>query len=434
MPHSYHEIAFTPSILDLQQKAGSREGYAAMGGDARYAHRLTLREVDFIGRRDSFYMASVSESGWPYVQHRGGPVGFMKVLDDKTLGFADYAGNRQYVSSGNLHHDDRVSLFFMDYPNKRRLKMFGRVRIVEAHEQVLLEKLEDSEYPAQIERAFLITVEGFDWNCPAHITPRFSEPEVAAAVADLAEENRRLRDSLAAGVGITANQQSALGEGELELVISGIRQLTDRVLAYELRDPAGGELPQTVPGSHLRVPVRLPGGELTERHYSIASNPERRDIYEIAVQREDEGSGGSRAIQESFELGTRLRVDPPANHFSLDASDCPALLIAGGIGITPIKAMAQALEARGVDYHLHYAGRDRGQMAFRDRLQRQLGERISIYSKADGERLELESVLADAPADAVIYACGPDRMISGLIAAAKTVGIPRERLRMERFS
>ena len=123
MAHSYHEIAFTPTILEMQVEAGSRDGYAAMGGELRYANVLTAREVEFIAGRDSFYMASVSETGWPYVQHRGGPVGFMKVLDGRTIGFADYSGNRQYLSTGNFRHDDRVSLFFMDYPNRRRLKM-----------------------------------------------------------------------------------------------------------------------------------------------------------------------------------------------------------------------------------------------------------------------------------------------------------------------
>ena len=417
MAHSYHEIAFTPSIRDLQVDAGSREAYASMAGDGRFADELTLRETDFIARRDSFYMASVSETGWPYVQHRGGPTGFMKVLDSKTIGFVDY-------------------LFFMDYPNKRRLKMFGRARLVDTSERDTLEKLEDLEYPVQIERAVVITVEGFDWNCPAHITPRYSESEMAAVLAELTEENHRLQARLAVGGAnaLVADAANVLGDGGLELVISGIRQLTERVRAYELRDPEGRDLPPVGPGSHLRIPVRLAGGEASERHYSIASNPERRDIYEIAVQRKDQGSGGSRAVHAGFELGMRLRVDPPANHFSLHTDERAAVLIAGGIGITPIKAMAQALEARGANFHLHYAGRDRRQMAFRDRLERHLGKRISVYSKADGDCLELESVLAAAPADAVIYVCGPDRMISGVVAAAKKAGISRDRIRMERFS
>ena len=437
MAHSYHEIAFTPTILDMQVEAGSREGYASMGGEHRYADLLTAREAEFIAARDSFYMASVSETGWPYVQHRGGPAGFMKVLDNKTIGFADYAGNRQYVSTGNFRQDDRVSLFFMDYPNRRRLKMFGRVRVVDATDSATLARLEDPDYPVQIERAFVITVEGFDWNCPAHITPRFSEREVGGLVEELTEENRRLKTRLA-GSAESANESrerdESLGEGELELVISGIRQLTSRVRAYELRHPEGAELPAVQPGSHLRIPVRLPNGDITERHYSIASNPARRDAWEFAVQREDEGTGGSIALHQAFQLGMHLRVAPPANHFSLHDDERPALLIAGGIGITPIKAMAQALDARGADFHLHYAGRSHREMAFRDRLQRHLGERMTVYGRAEGESLDLESVIAAAPAEAVLYVCGPDRLVAGVLKAARAGGIPADRVRAERFS
>ena len=435
MAHSYHEIAFTPTILDLQVKAGSRQGYASMSEGERYARLLTARESGFIAQRDSFYMASVSETGWPYVQHRGGPQGFMKVLDQSTIGFADYSGNRQYVSTGNFRKDDRVSLFFMDYPNRRRLKMLGRVRIVESHETDILEQLEDPDYPVQVERAFLITVEGFDWNCPAHITPRFTEEEVRKAMDKLVEENRRLTALLESrAANDDSSGDSVLGDGPLELVISGVRQLAPHVRAFELRDPNGNELPPVEPGAHLKVPVRLANGELTERHYSIASNPTRRDAYEIAVLREEEGAGGSRAVHNSYEIGMTLRVGLPENHFPLHGDERPALLIAGGIGITPIKSMAQALEQRGTEFHLHYAGRSRSEMPYRDRLQRQFEERLSVYSGADGERLDLESVLRQAPPNALVYLCGPDRLIAGVMAAAKAVGFPRDQIRLERFS
>ncbi len=436
MAHSYHEIAFTPAILDLQSQAGSRDNYAAMSEGSRYADRLTEREGAFIGERDSFYMASVSETGWPYVQHRGGPKGFMKVLDEKTIGFADYSGNRQYVSTGNLRKDNRVSLFFMDYPNRRRLKMLGRVRIVESHETDILARLEDPDYAVQIERGFLITVDGFDWNCPAHITPRFTEEEVRAGAEELVAENRRLKRALenAAANDTGTPGNALLGEGPLELVISGVRQLTPRVRAFELRDPDGNNLPPVSAGAHLQVPVRLASGELTERHYSIASNPARPDVYEIAVLREEEGRGGSRAVHDSFAIGTVLRTGRPENHFPLHQDETPAVLIAGGIGITAIKPMAQALEARGTAFEVHYAGRSRRDMAFRDRLERQLQERLFVYAKADGERMDLEAILRDATADALVYICGPDRLIAGVMAAARAVGFPRDRIRLERFS
>jgi len=439
MAHRFAEIAFTPEIRSIQAKMGSRASYAAMDTGEDYNHLLGMREVDFIGARDSFYMASVSETGWPYVQHRGGPAGFMKVLDEHSIGFADYSGNRQYVSTGNFKKDNRVSLFFMDYPNRRRLKMLGRVRSIGLDEPELLARLEDTDYPAQIERGFVIDVEAFDWNCPQHITPRFSSMEVEEKLASLRAENLRLttlvngrRESFAATTS-PAPTQELLGEGPLELVVSGIRQLAPRIRAFEFRDPAGGELPVLQPGSHLRIPVRLASGEIVERYYSIASNPGRRDIYEIAVLREDRGNGGSAAVHDSYRIGSRLRVNLPGNHFAIHDDKRPALLIAGGIGITAIKSMAQALENRGSDFHLHYAGRSAAQMAFRDRLEYQLGDRISFYSGADGDRLDIEATLAAAADDSVIYICGPKRLISAVTDAARALGIARERIRLELF-
>jgi hypothetical protein len=316
------------------------------------------------------------------------------------------------------------------------------VRTVERDEPDLLARLEDDGYPAQIERGFIIEVEGFDWNCPQHITPRFTEAQVEDQLTALRTENRHLKDLLAGA----ANTQPAttalddqqapqtLGEGPLELIVSGVRQLAPRVRAFELRDPNGGKLPVVEPGSHLRVPVRLPSGEVVDRHYSIASNPERRDIYEIAVLREEAGSGGSAALHDRYRIGTRLRVDMPANHFGLHGDERPALLIAGGIGITPIKSMAQALEARGAEFQLHYAGRSPGEMPFRDRLERQLGDRLSLYSSTNGERMDVEKILTAAADDVVIYVCGPQRLISAVTEVAKALGIARERVRLELFA
>ena len=186
MPHHFAEIAFTPTVTRLQEDLGSRAAYARMQAaeDPVNLH-LSAIEAEFIAARDSVYMATVTETGWPYIQHRGGPAGVMRVLDDRTLGFADFRGNRQYISLGNLSSDDRVSLFFMDYPNRRRLKLFGRARAVGLEDEDLLARLEMPDYRARIERGFLITVEGFDWNCPQHITPRFTVDQLEDVTAPL---------------------------------------------------------------------------------------------------------------------------------------------------------------------------------------------------------------------------------------------------------
>ena len=186
MPHQFAEIAFTPTVKKVQEALGSRPSCARMEGVPDVVnHRLTEIEAAFIAARNSLYMATISETGWPYILHRGGPAGFVRVLDENTIGFADFRGNRQYVSVGNLMTDDRVSLFFMDYPNKTRLKLFGRTRIVGLDEETELSRIEMPDYRARVERGFIITVEGFDWNCPQHITERYSLEDVHAVTEPL---------------------------------------------------------------------------------------------------------------------------------------------------------------------------------------------------------------------------------------------------------
>lgn len=186
MPHRFAEIAFTPTVRKVQEQMGSRTSYARLDGSPETInHRLSEAEAGFIAARDSLYMATVGETGWPYIQHRGGPRGFVRVLDETTIGFADFRGNRQYVSVGNLMTDDRVSLFFMDYRNRTRLKLFGRATIVGLDDQAILSRLEAPDYRARVERGLLIKVEGFDWNCPQHITERFTLDEVRAMTASL---------------------------------------------------------------------------------------------------------------------------------------------------------------------------------------------------------------------------------------------------------
>lgn len=181
MKHRYLELAFTPAVRAAQEEYGTVSVADRMLNRPANATILTARESSFIQERDGFYLASVSESGWPYVQFRGGPRGFVKVLDEETVGYADFAGNRQYISTGNVRADDRVSLFFMDYAFRRRLKVFARARIQRPDETPeLAERLIEDRYDAQVERLVLFTVEAFDWNCPQHITPRFTAEEWAA--------------------------------------------------------------------------------------------------------------------------------------------------------------------------------------------------------------------------------------------------------------
>lgn len=191
MAQTYFQLMFGPRARALQAAAGSRTAYARLEAQTGAIDALTASELDFIAARDSCYIASMSEGGWPYVQHRGGPIGFLRHISGNRLGFADYRGNRQYLSTANLAADDRVSLFLMDYPARRRLKLVGHARTSDDPAEIAA--LMPSGYAAVPERAFLIDIVGFDWNCPQHITPRFTEAETAAAHQPLIDELARLR-------------------------------------------------------------------------------------------------------------------------------------------------------------------------------------------------------------------------------------------------
>jgi uncharacterized protein len=203
--YKFLDIASTPSVRAAQAANGSREMWEKFNGHRTF-DRFTDDETAFIAARDSFYMATVSETGWPYVQHRGGPPGFLKVLDEKTLGFADFRGNLQYISVGNVAANDRAALILVDYPNRARLKILAHVEMREiAADSELAARLAVPGYKAKLERACLLTLETFDWNCPQHITPRYTMDEIQAAVAplqarvaQLEEENRVLRAHAAA--------------------------------------------------------------------------------------------------------------------------------------------------------------------------------------------------------------------------------------------
>jgi predicted pyridoxine 5'-phosphate oxidase superfamily flavin-nucleotide-binding protein len=207
MGRRFQELAFTPLVKEHQLEHGSRRQYERMEKSSPLGEdTLGPAEQDFLQRRDSFYMASVSQTGWPYLQHRGGPKGFVRVINPSLIGFADLRGNKQYVSLGNFEHDPRVALFFMDYPYQTRLKILGRVEVHEDDPEAagLIESFRPANKADVIERVILIHVEGFDWNCPQHITPRYTTEELEDVLAPIREkltkleaENAVLREKLA---------------------------------------------------------------------------------------------------------------------------------------------------------------------------------------------------------------------------------------------
>jgi hypothetical protein len=204
MPYGFLDIAATPSVKAAQEANGSRAMFENFDLDRAF-DKFGPDEVAYIAGRDSFYMASVSQSGWPYVQHRGGPEGFLRVLDEKTLAFPDFRGNRQYISLGNMAENDRVALILIDYPRRARMKIYARIEVRDlAADPRLAAALDLGGYKAKVERAFVLKLEAFDWNCAQHITPRFTQGQVDAAVAPvlgrlaaLEAENQALKARLA---------------------------------------------------------------------------------------------------------------------------------------------------------------------------------------------------------------------------------------------
>ncbi len=200
MALAFADIAFTPSVREEQDRRGSAKTYGKFLSDERWGgDKLGPEEAAFLTERDGFFQASTSETGWPYVQFRGGTPGFVKTLDDKTIAYADLRGNRQYISTGNLTHSNRVSIIAMDYPNQRRLKLWGEVEFIdpEADPNLLAQLLSGKE---TVERIVKITVSAFDWNCPRHIPRRFTleelEPELSVLrdrLAELEAENAELK-------------------------------------------------------------------------------------------------------------------------------------------------------------------------------------------------------------------------------------------------
>ena len=199
MPSKFGELAFTPEVKAAQERRGSREIYDRYISQGSANDSITPKLEKFIAQLDGFYLGTVSSNGYPYIQFRGGQPGFLKVLDEKTLGFADFSGNVQYITVGNLSGSDRAFLFLMDYRHRKRVKVWGRARVIE-EDLALIERLQDPNYPAKVERAILFEVEAFSENCPQHITVRYSQAEVErkveAAVAPLQARIAELEQQL----------------------------------------------------------------------------------------------------------------------------------------------------------------------------------------------------------------------------------------------
>lgn len=194
---NYSKLAFTDTIKEIQKDQGSRHAYERMEG-MELPDGLSFREMSFIQERDSFYMASLGENGFPYIQHRGGPKGFLKFIDVKTLAFLDFSGNKQYITTGNVKTHEKISLILMDYPNRARLKIYAEVEVVALDEnKELLDALELKDYNYEAERIYVFHIKAFDWNCPRHITPRYTTEDIAKMTKEQEGQIKKLEQEIA---------------------------------------------------------------------------------------------------------------------------------------------------------------------------------------------------------------------------------------------
>jgi uncharacterized protein len=198
MTDRYLEIATSDAVKDLQERWGSRIAYSRLESGPLTSNQLGPEEIAFIEDQDSFFLGSINESGWPYIQHRGGPTGFLQVLGNNQLGFPDFKGNRQYLSFGNIVKNPRVSLFLIDYPARVRLKIFGHAKLVQGDNlPETLRKIEIEPGAPPVDRGIIIQVEAFHWNCPKYIVPRFTEAQVRSVVDPLLNRIHDLEAELA---------------------------------------------------------------------------------------------------------------------------------------------------------------------------------------------------------------------------------------------
>jgi len=196
MPTIPSDLAFTPAVKAIQQRKGSRHGYARMEQGRGWITTVTPELSGFLAELDMFYLGTASAQGQPYIQYRGGSPGFLKVIDDRTLGFADFGGNRQYITLGNLSENPKAFIFLMDYANRQRVKLWGTAKVIE-NDPELQEKLRDTSYPGEVERAILFTVEAWDVNCSQHIHQRFSARQISPQIEALQQRVRELEEELA---------------------------------------------------------------------------------------------------------------------------------------------------------------------------------------------------------------------------------------------
>jgi len=429
MKNNNSDIAFTPTVKAIQEQRGSRANYAETEEDPEWwLNRVTPELADFIAERDSFYLGTSSADGQPYIQHRGGPKGFLKVIDERTLAFADFSGNRQYISWGNLQDNDKAFIFLMDYTNRRRYKVWGTAKVVDDDPE-LMAKLADPDYQGRPERAFVFRIGLWDGNCPQHITPRYTEEEI-----------QELEDCPC------CDPDPGRFTGALE--VSEVLEETANVKTFRMVNPKGGQIPFTYqPGQFLTLDIE-PDGNRIRRSYTIASTPSRPECIEITVKREEQGLV-SNYLHQEIEPGDTLKLSAPSGNFTFTGKEHGSIvLIAAGVGITPMMSVLRWLTDQGWkgEIFLILSFRNGDEFIFRNEIEslRLRHANVKVVTTMtrpgqdwDGPKGRITGqLISESVPDLVshrFHICGPDQMMDDIKTMLTELAVPVNQIKLEAF-
>ena len=410
--------------LKIEDQAYSEKLPKPLTGNA-----LTPEIIDVISQSDSFFVSSASilkgkNEHSVDASHRGGFPGFIKVLENNRLLIPDYQGNSMFNTLGNIHVYPKAGIIIVDFENSRVLQLSGSAKI-------LWNQQDDTNHSSGTKRFWELSVEkwqetqipkGVNWNFQDYSPHNPRELKVKELKAKEGEGNSEIKSA------IDAN-------GKMALRISQVAKKSERINLYQLRAQEGAALPIFEAGAHLPVEVTLNSGKQVLRHYSILSSTQEKRFYEIAIQNEKQGRGGSKALHQQLAHNSVVTVLPPKSEFSLLPNHQHVVLIAGGIGITPILSMLRALVEKNASFEIHYTAKTEADLAFKKEVQVLAGPKAHFYTSQgkQAKRLDLQHLIKNTQAHSHVYMCGPLRMISQVRELANEHNWPESHVHFESF-
>ena len=372
-----------------------------------FGKELNETQKTLIENADTLFVASAHPEHGVDASHRGGHPGFVHIINNQQLRIPDFAGNSMFNTLGNFTSYPYAGLVFIDFEHGRLLQLTGKAEI--------LWDMDDPQKETGGTRRY--------WQFDITSWQESTLPYRFAW--ELLDESPHIPEL-----------QRYLNVNEtLSLQVERIQQETDRVKSFRLRAADGNELPEVLPGAHLQLKVKLPDGSDAKRHYSLLNHPDDRSSYEIGVLKEPQGRGGSLYLHEHIQEGDVLEIQLPKNAFPMATSANHSILIAGGIGITPILSMMHALSSANLSFEMHYSARTYSGLAFRDRIERIAGDNANFYASKEpnGQRLDLKKLLATSKPGSHVYVCGPRGMINAVREGAAEQGWPSTHIHFESF-